>query len=50
MKNGMQYQEGVSIFKKYYRHKNLIEMFENRETEPLKTKLRYKLKQSVSEL
>jgi hypothetical protein len=50
MKNGMPYQEGVAIFKKYFRHKNLIEMFENRETESLKTKLRYKLKQSVSEL
>ena len=50
MKNGMQYQEGVAIFKKYFRHKNLVEMFENRETEALKTKLRYKLKQTVSEL
>lgn len=50
MKNGMPYQEGVAIFRKYFKHKNLIEMFENRETESLKTKLRYKLKQSVSEL
>jgi hypothetical protein len=50
MKRGMPYQEGVTIFKKYFRHKNLIGMFENRETESLKTKLNYKLKQSVSEL
>ncbi len=50
MKNGMPYQEGVAIFKKYFRHKNLIGMFENRETESLKTKLKYKLKQSISEL
>jgi hypothetical protein len=50
MKNGMPYQEGVVIFKKYFNHKNLIEMFENRETESLKTKLRYKIQQSVKEL
>ncbi len=50
MKRGMPYQEGVTIFKKYFRHKNLIGMFENRETESLKTKLKYKLKQSISEL
>ena len=50
IKSGMPYQEGVAIFKKYFRHKNLIEMFESRETESLKTKLKYKLKQSISEL
>lgn len=50
MKNGMHYQEGVAIFRKYFRHKNIGEMFENRETESLKTKLTYKLKQSVSEI
>ena len=49
IKNGMQYQEGVTIFKKYFKHKNLIEMFENRETESLKTKLKYKILQSVKE-
>lgn len=50
MKNGMPYSEGVAIFKKYFKHKNLIEMFENRETELLKTKLKYKIEQSVKEL
>jgi hypothetical protein len=50
MKKGNPYQEGVTIFKKYFKHKNLIEMFENRETESLKTKLKYKILQSVKEL
>jgi len=50
MKKGMPYQEGVAIFKKYFRNRNLIEMFESRETEALKTKLKYKIQQSVKEL
>lgn len=50
IKNGMLYREGVTIFRKYFRHKNLIEMFENRETDSLKTKLKYKILQTVKEL
>ena len=47
---GMQYHEGVTIFKKYFKHKNLIEMFEAKETQFLKTKLNYKLMQSINGL
>lgn len=49
-KNGMQYREGVTIFKKYYKHKNLIHMFESMESDKLKAKLKYKLSQSISDL
>lgn len=50
LKRGMPYQEGVGVFRKYFRNKNLTEMFKARETDALRTKLNYKLMQSVKEL
>ena len=50
IKKGNPYQEGTAIFKKYFRHKHLAEMFEDRETENLKSKLNYKLMQSIKDL
>jgi hypothetical protein len=45
IKKGKPYQEGVRIFRKYFKHKHLAEMFEDRETEHLRAKLNYKLMQ-----
>lgn len=50
MQNGEQYKEGVAVFKKHFKHKNLIEMFETKESEYLRTKLNYKLHQYLKEL
>lgn len=50
VRNGKQYAEGVAIFAKYFKHKNLIEMFKDRETENLRSKLNYKLMQTIKEL
>jgi hypothetical protein len=50
VKRGMPYQEGVQIFKKYYKHQNLIKIFESHESEHLQIKLRYKLMQTINEL
>ena len=50
IKKGKPYQEGTAIFKKYFRHKHLAEMFGDRETENLKSKLNYKLMQSIKDL
>jgi hypothetical protein len=50
IKKGKPYQEGAAIFKTYFKHKHLAEMFMDRETEYLKTKLNYKLMQLTREL
>jgi hypothetical protein len=50
IKKGKPYQEGAAIFKKYYKHKHLSEMFADRETEHLRTKLNYKLMQLTHQI
>ena len=50
IKNGMKYPDGVGIFKRYYNHKNLIHMFETMESDTLRSKLKYKLTQTIKEL
>ena len=50
IKKGKPYEEGTVIFAKYFNHKNLIEMFRTRETENIKSKLNYKLMQSIKEI
>jgi len=50
IKKGMPYQDGVDIFRKYFKHKNLIAMFADRETVYLQGKLNYKLMQLTREL
>jgi hypothetical protein len=50
IKKGKPYAEGTAIFRKYFKHKNLAEMFASRETENLKTKLNYKLMQIMKDL
>jgi hypothetical protein len=50
MKNGKPYQEGVAIFSKYFKHKNLILLFNERDTTYLREKLNYKLMQLIREL
>jgi hypothetical protein len=43
------YQTGVRIFEKYIHGVNLIKMFRSGETQSLRKKLEYKLKQSITE-
>ncbi len=50
IKKGKPYTEGTAIFRKYFKHKHLAEMFGDRETENLKSKLNYKLMQSIKDL
>ena len=50
IKKGKPYQEGTAIFRKYFKHKHLAEMFEDRETENLQTKLNYKLMQLTRQI
>ena len=50
IKKGKPYEEGAAIFRKYFKHKHLSEMFTDRETESLKTKLNYKLMQLTHQI
>lgn len=50
IKKGKPYQDGAAIFRKYFKHKHLAEMFMDRETEYLRAKLNYKLMQLTREL
>ena len=50
IKKGKPYSEGTEIFAKYFKHKNLILMFQTKKTEYLKEKLDYKLTQFTREL
>jgi hypothetical protein len=50
IKKGKPYPEGVIIFKKYFKHKNLAQMFEDGETGRLREKLNYKLMQLTRQL
>jgi hypothetical protein len=50
IKKGKPYREGAAIFRKYFKHKHLSEMFADRETESLKTKLNYKLMQLTRQI
>lgn len=49
-KGGMNYDRGIRIFEKYYKHKNLLHLFKMGETPTLKNKLNYKLTRSIKEL
>lgn len=49
-KNGCRYADGVSVFRKYYHHKNLLRMFEMGETEVMRKKLNFKLNMSLKEI
>lgn len=50
IKNGKQYQEGIEVFSKHYNHKNLLMMFNDRDTPKLREKLNYKLMQLIRHL
>ena len=49
-KHGKQYEEGVEVFRKYFKHKNLLKMMEMGKTEVLQAKLNFKLNQSIKEI
>ncbi|NQU87033.1 MAG: hypothetical protein HQ541_14855 [Mariniphaga sp.] len=48
--SGENYQDGVGIFAKYFKHKNLIKMFRENENDFLRVKLNYKLNQILKQL
>ena len=50
MLHGKKYKEGVELFEKWNKHKNLIEMFKSKDSEYLRKKLNYKLMQTINEL
>jgi hypothetical protein len=50
MQKGKQYQQGVAIFSKYFKHQNLKMMFSERDTPGLREKLNYKLMQLTRQL
>lgn len=49
-KHGKKYADGVAVFRKYFKHKNLLRMMEMGETEVLRDKLNFKLNQSIKEI
>jgi hypothetical protein len=48
--NGMDYELGVALFERYYRHKNLVRLFKMGQSNRLQIKLEYKLSQTIKEL
>ena len=48
--NGYQYNEGVEIFGRFLKYKNLYKMFKTGETKVLRKKLNFKLKQTIKAL
>ena len=50
IKKGKPYKEGVAIFSKYFKHQNLILLFNERDTPNLREKLNYKLMQLTRNL
>ena len=49
-KRGKKFTEGVNLFRKYYKHKNLLRMMELGETETLRLKLNFKLNLALKEI
>jgi len=49
-KNGMDYNEGVQIFERYFKHKNLLYLMKAGKTRALQKKLEFKLTQTINQL
>jgi hypothetical protein len=48
--SGQEYKSGVEVYAKYFKHKNLIELFRKNETQFLRDKLNFKLNQLIKTL
>lgn len=49
-KNGMDYNDGVQIFERYFKHKNLLYLMKAGKTRALQKKLEFKLTQTINQL